>query len=221
MGEKSHYGSLSGNVLTLYEKENAQADKSGNVQHVKAADKSENAQADKSDSIKVIEKTPKRNKVSVFSLDSQRRLLKFSREIPKDRYKTFLTLTYPATINPKESKEHLNQMLEFMRREAESDDFGALWVVEYQQRGVLHYHVWSTHYINKDKLQAVWNRLIKAPSDTPSTNVKSWRAYSRNGLGVYASKCVGNKSGQKNAPECESVGRWWGCQITLFLPRRV
>ena len=213
----------------------------------------------------------KRQKISKFSDASRRRLVKYAREIPKDRFTGFITLTYPvAPEDVGESKEHINQFLEMLRREAaprrpvpspqtrgdaskspasksprrsnsgapsraaasliaqamkqkhkkkkpprsRAAPFSALWVMEFQERGAVHYHIWTNKWISKTKVQKTWNRIIGIPDDellvVPSTNVRAWRSYSKSGLASYVAKYA-TKQAQKELPNgIDGAGRWWG-----------
>ena len=253
--------SLSGSLLCLL----SYATKTAKRPQSQSAD-------DETNALDPIEHTPKRSKITNFSYNSRRRLVKYTREIPKDRYKSFITLTYPTAPDPIETKSHLDRMLELLRRAASSlpsrhnsralkpratantaarsnrvacrpqrpvaplaptakktkkqkakaaprsragflrKPFSALWVMEYQERGVVHYHIWSSHYIDKAELQRLWNQIIDAPAETPSTRVDGWKAYTKTGLSSYVAKYA-RKEAQKTLPEelaKTGAGRWWG-----------
>jgi hypothetical protein len=222
----------------------------------------------------------KRGKVTGFSIASKRRLVKYSREIPKDRFKSFITLTYPIAPDPLEAKAHLDRIIQEIRRliapldaprrpvsprqtrgggeqiakmqaaraartvprrpvpprrfsekyerEAKSKqkkksnprkrgnkkptELSILWVMEFQERGAIHFHLWCSHFVGKNRLRLLWNRIIKAPIETPSTDVRAWRAYSKSGLSCYVAKYA-NKQMQKTLPPElaeQGAGRWWG-----------
>jgi hypothetical protein len=259
--ERKYTVSLSGSLLCLL----SYATKTAKRPQVQSAN-------DAPDPIEHTPHTPKRSKITDFSSASRRRLVKYTREIPKDRYKSFITLTYPTAPDPIETKSHLDRMLELLRRAASSlpsrhnslalsptaaseasarsnrvacrpqrpvaplapiakkskkkkakaaprsragflrKPFSALWVMEYQERGVVHYHIWSSHYIDKAELQRLWNQIISAPAETPSTRVDGWKAYTKTGLSSYVAKYA-RKEAQKTLPEelaKSGAGRWWG-----------
>lgn len=215
----------------------------------------------------------KRGKVTGFSIASKRRLVKYSREIPKDRFKSFITLTYPIAPDPLEAKAHLDRIIQEIRRlvspldaprravpcaklatgakkprrsnsaarpvpprrfsekyerEAKSEqkkksnsrkrgnkkptELSILWVMEFQERGAIHFHLWCSHFVGKNRLRLLWNRIINTPIETPSTDVRAWRAYSKSGLSCYVAKYA-NKQMQKTLPPElaeQGAGRWWG-----------
>ncbi|MEI6065021.1 MAG: thermonuclease family protein, partial [Pseudanabaena sp. ELA748] len=211
----------------------------------------------------------KRQIITKFTDSSRRRLVKYCREIPKERYKVLVTLTYPTAPNPIESKQHLDRMLELLRSaaaplpsrpnappsvskqsadltgglnggacrpraaacsnelEAKSKSkakakrtrsratvrpFSALWIMEYQERGVVHYHIWSSHWFPKAELQRLWNQIINTPQSTPSTRIDGWKAHSKSGLASYVSKYARKESQKVLPPELAETGagRWWG-----------
>ena len=156
----------------------------------------------------------KRGKVTLFSQKARASLLKYTRGIPKDRYKVFTTLTYKDA--PVDAKDDLDRMLkEFEKSAKESKNkklFSALWCMEYQERGVVHFHIWHTHYIDKKELRKKWNRITKQDAANPSTDVRAWQANSHSGLSSYVSKYAA-KQEQKELPEElkeTGAGRWWG-----------
>lgn len=171
------------------------------------------------------EATAKRGKVTKFSDKSRANLLKYTRGIPKDRYKVFTTLTYKNA--PTDAKNHLDRILKELESAAKESknkkEFSALWCMEYQERGVIHFHVWSTHYIDKKELRKKWNRITKQDAANPSTDVRAWQAKSQSGLSSYVSKYAA-KQEQKELPEElkeTGAGRWWGVRGDDSTPLKI
>lgn len=173
--------------------------------------------------------TAKRGKITKFSDKSRANLLKYTRGIPKDRYKVFVTLTYKNA--PTDAKNHLDRILKELESAANQSKnkkpFSALWCMEFQERGVIHFHIWLTHYIDKTELRKKWNRITKQESDNPSTDVRGWQAKSQSGLSSYVSKYAA-KQEQKELPDEQKekgAGRWWGIRgddsTPLKLKKRV
>ena len=263
---RKYRATLSGGVLTLsnYLPKKPQNDDKKSVLTA------ENASAQKA----------KRGKVMGFSVASKRRLVSYTREIPKDRFKTFITLTYPIAPDPLDAKAHLDRIIQEIRRQVNPLDaprrpvsprqtrgdgeqiarmkaaraartvprrpvpprrfsenyerenkseqqkksnprkrggkkpteLSILWVMEFQERGAIHFHLWCSHFVGKNRLRLLWNRIIGEPLDTPSTDVRGWRAYSKSGLSCYVAKYA-NKQMQKTLPPelaDKGAGRWWG-----------
>ena len=263
------------NVITHYTARQYTASLSGNLLSLSTYDKRDERDYDKRDERDT--NTPntqkKRQIITKFTESSRRRLVKYCREIPKNRFKNLITLTYPTAPNPILSKQHLDRMIELLRRNAadtlsprpnahalentgtsktpaclnggavlqcaaasaaaniageksgekekaqkakrtrlRATAFSALWIMEYQKRGVVHYHIWSTHWFPKAELMRLWNQIIDAPPNTPSTRVDSWKAYTKSGLASYVSKYARKEAQKELPPELleTGAGRWWG-----------
>jgi hypothetical protein len=143
-----------------------------------------------------------------------------------------LSLTYhiefPADYRV--AKRQINSFCKCLRRRGIKN----LWVVEFQERGVPHYHVWMDR------------RFENRPAWEDSEGKKSWRPLGRAWLRIsgqggdpkaveftlheksykdwtvivgknYAAKYA-SKNLQKELPEgIKSYGRWWGCSRDLVL----
>lgn len=166
-----------------------------------------------------------RGRVGELSRKSAKRLA-FVVANAATRFRSLLTLTYRAVFAGVEdgirnarivrrSKADLNRFLSCMRRE-----LGAyLWVQEFQQRGVIHYHVICEGEPSQDRVSLVWCRSIDALDDDsarrygakvdPIRGEREARVY----LGVYV-----GKQRQKMLPAgVKAAGRWWGRARRLTL----
>jgi hypothetical protein len=134
-------------------------------------------------------------------------------------FRSMLTLTYRAVFAGVEdalrnaeivrrSKRDLNRFLSCMRRE-----LGAyFWVQEFQQRGVIHYHVMCESELSQERVALVWCRSIGALGDQaalkhgakvdPIRGEREARVY----LGAY----VGKQRQKVLPPGVAAAGRWWG-----------
>jgi hypothetical protein len=154
----------------------------------------------------------KRDKITSFTPSSRANLEKYCRSIPKDRFLVFITLTYKVEpTSPAESKRHLDNFINELKRvKKRSKNVSGLWIQEYQERGVVHYHIWFSHFVKYQWIQAVWNRVSGQEAGTPSTDIKQWKTYTASGLRSYAVKYA-NKEAQKELPKhIKFSGRWWG-----------
>jgi hypothetical protein len=104
-----------------------------------------------------------RNKISLFSKASRRRLLFVSRN--SGHYiKSQLCLTYHCSmpVDGKEMKRQLNTFLTRCRQKY--TDIKYLWVLEFQQRGVPHFHFFSSISPDNDDFRewaaVAWNKII-------------------------------------------------------------
>jgi len=166
----------------------------------------------------------KRGSVSDFSANSRRNLAWAYSQGP---WVGMLTLTYPGAeaISKDETKSHLNAFLQHLRRH----DIRYLWILEFQRRGQIHYHVWvsrplieTTDTVTGDKIRRCfpwrslmisWLRII-GESDNPKARAVAlhpasycpWTVRVGNN---YAAKYAEKRS-QKGLPTgIDTVGRWW------------
>ena len=154
-----------------------------------------------------------REKITEFSKSSKSNLTKYCREINKDRFYSFITLTYRhAPSSPAESKNHLHNFIRELKRikRYSKKELSGLWIMEFQDRGAIHYHIWFSHFVKHQWIQATWNRVSQQDAKTPSTDIKKWNQYTSKGLSSYAAKYA-NKQAQKELPDgIKHSGRWWG-----------
>lgn len=157
----------------------------------------------------------KRKAVNLFSKASQRRLLFVARN-SGFRIKSQLCLTYHCAMpdSGKKVKQQLNSFLTLTREKY--PDLMYLWVLEFQKRGVPHFHFFSNRNPTDKKFREwaalTWNRIL---GDSPqhllfqqhARNYIPWKMDS----GKYLVKEYLAKSTQKEIPEdYHSVGRFWG-----------
>lgn len=140
---------------------------------------------------------------------------------------TLLTLTYRE--NPVEgesdearnlrvarrSKADLNRFLTCVRLEIG----GYLWVQEFQERGVVHYHVLCERPITEQRARLVWCRAIDSLHDAATLRyaVRVEQVANPQGARSYVGRYMG-KQRQKSLPAGVSgAGRWWGRSRDLQL----
>ncbi len=83
----------------------------------------------------------RRGEISVFSYGSRRRLIKVLWN-NAERFKYFFTITYRQNEQRcKITKQHLDYFLTRFRKACGSD-VGFVWVLEFQKRGAVHFHIW-------------------------------------------------------------------------------
>jgi hypothetical protein len=142
-------------------------------------------------------------------------------------FRSLLTLTYHAQLESWEddaarngrivarSKRDLNRFLSALRREIGE----YLWVQEFQQRGVVHYHVLCEAEVAQERATVAWCRATEALSDAdavrhaakvdPITDERRARGY----VGRY----VGKARQKVLPPGVGGAGRWWGRSRGLAL----
>jgi len=158
------------------------------------------------------EKPPGRGMVTFLSKKSKKRLTWIYSQ--KD-WKSMLTLTYHKMgVDYRETKKHLNVFLRAISR----DKLKYLWVVEFQSRGAVHYHVWLSRELTlqkRKKYMRVWLRAtIKYNGSKEAVRFHMHeRVYSKWDVKVnlnYAAKYAA-KLEQKMMPVgFKTIGRWWG-----------
>jgi len=82
-----------------------------------------------------------RGEVKIFSNNSQRRLARLLLN-NAEKFKYFFTLTYRKNHKDcKLSKNHINNFLTRFRK-SNGSNVGYAWVLEFQKRGAVHFHIW-------------------------------------------------------------------------------
>lgn len=149
-----------------------------------------------------------RNRISRFSPASARRLLFTARNFPG--MKIMLTLTYPGEfpLDGRLVKDHWRRMRQWLVRNG--NPIG-LWILEFQNRGAPHFHVFVEHELDPQAVSNIWYQIVG--TQDPRHLVAGTRCeYLRHphAVGAYAAKYAA-KSDQKDVPkEFENVGRFWG-----------
>ncbi len=162
-----------------------------------------------------LKRAAKRSKIVKFSKRSARRLRHVIRN-SEDKWKTFITLTYPAEFpcNGRETKEHLNAFLQFLRRKG----IKYVWVLEFQERGAPHYHIIASDYIPKKELSERWYKIVGSGDEKhlrAGTQIQAIK--SKRHLYGYLSNYI-KKLDQKIPPKkFENVGRFWGATRNLLV----
>jgi hypothetical protein len=161
-----------------------------------------------------------RKSVSFFSDSSKRRLLFVSRN--SGHYiKSQFCLTYHnnCPVDGSIVKKHLNSWLTLLREKKPKIRY--LWCLEFQGRGVPHFHVFlSVSHKNKKFrmfMARTWNSITSETEShllfhQDSRNFREWRMVS----GQYLVKEYLAKAEQKEVPEhYQNVGRFWGHSRTM------
>ena len=170
-----------------------------------------------------------RGAISGLSRLSARRL-EFVAANAAVRFRGHLTLTYRAAVEGEESKPERNRRVaERSKRDLKRflnclrGELGAyLWVQEFQDRGVVHYHVIAERSVDEDRVRTVWLRAINALDDPDAIKhgVNVEPVGEDDDLRRYLSRYMG-KIRQKTLPEgVERAGRWWGRPRALALDQR-
>jgi hypothetical protein len=165
-----------------------------------------------------------RGEIKAFSRASQRRLA-FLFANMGTRFRSLVTLTYHALAESWEaegdrnwrivqrSKRDLNRFLTSMRSQLGP----YVWVQEFQQRGVVHYHLACEGEVPEPEAKLVWCRSIDALDDSYARRYGAKVDAIRDEVQVrkYLGHYIG-KARQKLLPKgVDGAGRWWGCSRSV------
>lgn len=157
---------------------------------------------------------PGRTDIQGFS-DHSRRRLRFLAGNPSIKLISQFCLTYHKTVPDGHTiKKHLNSWLTRLR--SRFPGVGYLWVLEFQTRGVPHFHVWISlpHDLPglRNILAKSWNNIAEPGNSqhmafhNHKRNLIAWDMYSP----AYLCKYL-DKESQKAVPAgYVGVGRFWG-----------
>lgn len=168
-----------------------------------------------------IPKPGKRGTISAFSTASRKRL-RFTAANAFPALISQFGMTYHLR-NPsgREVKKDLNILLLQLRRAYPG--IGYLWILEFQERKVVHLHLWLTApvtYSLHQFLAGRWNEIAEPGSEkhlTVHIHPKNFIAWEMRSAG-YLAKYL-DKEHQKRVPEgFEGVGRFWGASRDLVKP---
>jgi hypothetical protein len=136
---------------------------------------------------------------------------------------SMMTLTYHACMQDGSlAKRHLHRFLTHMKRHAGLSNY--LWVMEFQHRGAIHFHLWTDNDMDNDEFPAyvaiVWAHITgqSADFDALCHATNTMAIEQPHALVYYATKEVASakKLYQKMLPAgLEGAGRWWGKSQTL------
>jgi len=163
--------------------------------------------------------TSKRGAISHYSKKSIKRL-KFLLRNTADMWKGLITLTYPAEFprNGRLCKKHLNAFLQFLRRQG----VRYIWVLEFQERGALHYHIFVDKYISKEEVATRWYSIVGSGDEKhlrAGTRVEAIRS---KGLVFHYISSYISKLTQKQVPDdFQDVGRFWGASRGILVFREI
>ena len=145
-----------------------------------------------------------RNKIQSRSKESMNRLSFHLRNDPADlRY--MVTLTYPRLYpsNGTEAKGHLKALQAWLRRRG----IGGYWVMEFQNRGAVHFHLFIVARVKVTELRDAWNRIIREYRPDGEVAQVRIQRMNRAAMVVYAVK-----RNQAKVPDSfADTGRFWGC----------
>lgn len=164
-----------------------------------------------------------RGEIEIFSAHSASRLTRLARNASPALVSQFCLTYHEATPDGPTAKKHLNSWLMALRRAAPG--VGYLWILEFQSRGVPHFHVWLTCNYSETlwkRLGKAWNRIAEPTSPqhlwwhteerTDPKTGKVQRAFidwDMKGAG-YLRKYM-SKEAQKCVPDGFGwCGRFWG-----------
>jgi hypothetical protein len=157
---------------------------------------------------------PVRSAISGFSEKSKRNLRFLAGNTSRPLISQFCLTYHKTTPNGVTVKKHLNTWLTRLRQRF--PEVAYLWVLEFQSRGVPHFHVWLSlpHDLPglRNILAVSWNKIAEPDNETHlafhkhKSNFIAWEMYNAS----YACKYL-DKECQKHVPTgFVGVGRFWG-----------
>ena len=154
-----------------------------------------------------------RKEVESFSESSATRMRRYLRCCSSE-YTHFITLTYPCGYgyNGVKCKEHLRQFLQQLKRKAKNLLWSAFWFMEFQERGSMHFHIFTTEFFCKDWVAQTWYRICNTEDPrhfAAGSRIEKFKS-GRHGVCSYATKYAAKQT-QKVIPESFGwTGRFWG-----------
>lgn len=170
----------------------------------------------------------RRGDIQMFSPKSASRLTRTARNACPALVSQFCLTYHNATPDGRTTKKHLRAWIKALERAVPG--VGWLWILEFQTRGVPHYHVWLTCPFDEatwKRLGTAWNRIAEpdspehlwwhteARTDPRTGKVqRSMLDWDMKGAG-YLRKYM-SKEAQKCVPAgFVGVGRFWGASAGL------
>jgi len=162
-----------------------------------------------------------RGSITEFSYQSRQRLAFVAANTPI-RFRTMLTLTYPAEweTDGEKVKAHFRAFREWIAR-----DIGSrpeyLWFLEFQERGAPHFHLLVDWPLSLDvderkwfrwRVSVTWYRLVGSESiDHLIAGTRVERIRKVDGAARYGVKYALKMRQKAVPPGYQNVGRFWGC----------
>jgi len=161
----------------------------------------------------------KRKAITKFSRASARRLFFTARNLPN--LEIMLTLTYPREfpMDGRAVKDHWRRFRQWMVR---NNATSGLWVLEFQERGAPHFHVFLTEPLDRHAVSAAWFRIVGSGDPkhlAAGTRIETFRYPPA--LGGYVMKYAAKLQQKEVPPEYEAVGRFWGTWGSPDITRNV
>lgn len=162
-----------------------------------------------------------RGVITGFSRASRRRLIDLAARLDTDNVrKTFLTLTFSGSPEPDKAKVALKRFTMRLRRAY--PNFSAIWRLERQERGAIHFHLicFSLPYIPQRELQSVWEKCTD--EDRSILHIKLLN--SSRAVMNYVSKYIAKGEDGSVFPSLDkptyqhATGRHWGYVNKESLP---
>jgi hypothetical protein len=168
----------------------------------------------------------KRGIIRVFSAASRRRLLRFMARLKTRKIRaTFITLTFSRMVNNVEAKRAFKQFSMRLRRAF--PEASAIWRLEFQERGAIHFHVlcFNLPFWEQKELQATWEACTREVRSIVDIRL----VHGVRSVMAYVSKYIAKKDDRSEITSLddgsyqhegrdELVGRFWGWINKELLP---
>jgi hypothetical protein len=173
----------------------------------------------------IVHKPGIRGKIDSFSQSSKRRLKLTAVDASPILISQFCLTYHEKRPSGRETKHHVNMWLKRLNRAF--PEICYLWILEFQERGVPHFHIFLSYPRDTPGLQEMMAEAWHEIADSDSEEHLCFHLHPKNfiawemGMGGYVCKYL-DKEHQKRIPEgFEGVGRFWGCSRGLRRVERV
>lgn len=142
-----------------------------------------------------------RGRVSGFTYFSKARLSLLLTSFEHFPFVSFWALTFKDPPSAEFAKKELKRFCMVLNRR----QIGWLWVMEFQERGAIHFHFLLTEFVSSTWISSIWK----------NGHVSATKVWSEDGIRHYLLKEI-SKNNQKR--ETGFSGRWWG--VSRFLNKK-
>lgn len=168
----------------------------------------------------------KRGKIKVFSRGSRLRLMRFMARLKTKKIRaTFITLTFSKVVTNEHAKKVFKRFAMRVRRKF--DRVSAVWRMELQERGAIHFHLlaFNLPFWKQAEIQKVWEECTE--EDRSIIDIRL--VHGSRSVMSYISKYIAKPDERteltsledvtyQHAPREELAGRFWGWIQKELLP---
>jgi len=160
-----------------------------------------------------------RGMITAFSRKSRKRMIELVSRLDDKKCHNphFITLTYPENmLDGQRAKRDLFTFIKRLKRIA--PEISAIWRMEQQKRGAIHFHliVWGLPYVDNLTIRTWWGEVIGYVGYPLNTDIRRLKSVKQ--MFYYVSKYMAKPSHLDALPYLTAPGRWWGVVNRVGLP---